>query len=287
MYTIGDYKLYGRLKSSKSIFAKRPYNELPLVMLLILLKGGFAIEKVSISKKIDQSIDYTILGTESCLYHKLSNYIINMTTPHGHQKLSDNFNFYRAILIEFCACLHAEKHRLGVLSMLHIYRILERMSYALPLLYAKNSDDFRHTYATMKSFFDSTDSKFGELGFFKKSLSTILDPTEKSFKFAFELARPEKEALSLCFKGLNQDTFLEDVGLVSFDLSMFETVGLLINTRNSFFHALSGQQHITLEKLVEPDTTFLKLTHNFINALSFLIAKISEPTLLPGDGTID
>lgn len=281
MYKVGDYNLHGRVKCSKNIFGNSPYNQIPVVMLCLLLKGGFSIEKISISKKTEQNIDYTILGTSPCIPRQLSNYILQITIPHPRQKLYDNFPFYKTILIEFCACLHAEKDRLGIISMLHLYRILERMSYALPLLYAKKSDDYCHTYDTIKSFFGSSGPKVGELGFFKQSLGTILDSTEKSFLFQFELDSSEKHALRFCFNGFDSRIFSQNGNLVNFELSIFDTIRLLINARNSFFHALSGKHYISLEELIEPDKAFHKLTHNFINALGFLISKVAEPALIP------
>lgn len=281
MYNVGNFNLHGRIKCSKNIFQTNPYNQIPVVMLCILLKGGFSIEKISITKKIEQNIDYTILGAPLCIPRKLSNYVLQITTPHPQQKLFENFPFYKNILVEFCACLHAEKHKLGVISMLHVYRILERISYALPLIYAKKSDDYRHTYDTIKSFFDVSDSKVGELGFFKQSLGTILDSTDKSFLFKFELEDIEKNALRFCFKGFDSRIFVINGNLVNFELSIFDTIRLLINARNFFFHALSGKHHISLEELIEPDKTFHKLTPNFINALGFLISKVAELALIP------
>lgn len=63
---------------------------------------------------------------------------------------------------------------------------------------------------------------------------------------------------------------------MNFDLTIVNSIILLINIRNSFFHALSGKPHINLEDLKCPDITFIKLSSNFINALSFIVAKTTE-----------
>lgn len=284
MYEIGDYILVSRIKSVENFIVSNSFN-LPQVILLLLLKGTFIIKKCSVSKAVSQKTDYTILGLSKYNHDTTRDFLNYINSIDNPNFLYKNINFYKPILIEFIACLFSHMKGHGIVAFLHLYRILERISYALPLLYAKNSSDYKGTYEYFKSFFKSKEQKLGELKFFKVSLLSILDDTEKRFCFTYELDALEKKALSICLKNINikENNNLDDDEYISFDLSIIDSIELLINIRNSFFHALSGEDHITLESFIFPDQTFIKLSPNFINALGFIIAKTIEHIIYQKD----
>lgn len=267
-----------------SFMLSSPFNNMPQVALQLLLKGAFSIQKCSISKKVCQKKDYTILGLSDYDLSATKEFIKHATSISNRSLLYRNREFYRPVLIEFIACLFSYLDGHGIVAFLHLYRLLERISYALPLLYAKNSIDYKGTYNHFKSFFRKNEQTVGELKFFKASLLSILDDTEKRYRFSYELDAMEKKALSICFKNLDvKNDILPDEEYINFELSMIDTITLIINIRNSFFHALSGEEHITLDALIFPDKTFLKLSPHFINTLGFVISKTIEHIIYPID----
>lgn len=135
-----------------------------------------------------------------------------------------------------------------------------------------------HTYNHFKSFFNQSNQDFGELKFLQIALNSILNDAEKSFTFTYELDNSEKKALSQClkdFKNIDENNLKNDE-YIRFELTINQTINFIIKIRNSFFHALSGKPHISLDQLHYPDITFLKLCTNFINSLSFITIKTTE-----------
>lgn len=181
MYNFGDYTLIPRFNSVDKFVNAHIKNASPQILLLLTLKGAFSIKKESISKKVIQNVDYTILG--QCKNNKIS--IINFTKDIEHTiqniDFAVNYSFYKTLIIEYLACIHANKLKQGIVSLIHIYRILERVSFTLPLLYAKKSNDYLGIYKYFKEFFTNADTNIGELKFLIKSLHSILDDTEKIF----------------------------------------------------------------------------------------------------------
>jgi len=277
---VGDYRLLPNYRSSKTYFSTPIYKDLPQAALLILLKGGFEIEKISQQKKVRQKIDYTNLGERSSSSKRVGDYLSKIITVFPPDMESrKNISFYKSILVEACACLYAINTRQGTIAMLHCYRLLERIAFAMPLVYAQRSGDFKRSFDVIKSFFANCEKNSGELAFFKTSLTTIFEDFEKEFKFSYTLSAQEKDALQPCLKNITlQQT--ETESQFRFELTVIQSIEFLINIRNSFFHALSGKPHISLEFLITPDATFQTITPNFIHSIMFTITKIAEPIFI-------
>lgn len=276
MYSFGEYILVPRFKFVDTFVKENQKHRVPAILLILLLRGSFDIKKHQNLKPIKQNIDYSVLGMHKDNYTEISKFIQNID---NNFDFSSNYEFYKTIFLEYIACLYANKKKHGIVSLIHIYRILERISYTLPLLYAKNSNDYKGTYNYFKNFFNNSDRNMGELSFLKKAINSILDVTEKRFMFSYELNMDEGKALRDCLiniKNFDKNILEYNDRCVNFNLSIEDSIVFLINIRNSFFHALSGKPHITLDKLPTPNSTFLKLTTNFINTLSFITVKTIE-----------
>ena len=283
MSLLVNYELIPRFKYIQQFLDSRHYQKIPQILLILLLKGSFNISKYSSSQKIEQNIDYSILGTCKNNSRAIRSFIENVRQNDGKLYFSQNFRFYKLLLLEFISCLIATRNDNGVASLVHIYRILEGISFALPLLYIKKSNDYLHTYAHFKKFFDQSNQDFGELKFLQIALDSILNDQEKRFTFTYELENSEKKALYQClkdFKNIDKNNLQNDE-YIRFDLSINETINFIVRLRNSFFHALSGKHHISLDQLHYPDLTFIKLSTNFINALSYISIKTTEYLYMP------
>lgn len=279
MYSIGDYSITENYTCLKNFFSKQAYFKNENVILLVLLNGGFSIKKESDANTIPQKKNYTILGLDNANSKKILEYTSTLKKSIKPSNIYYNKNFYKALLVEFCACLYSWEQRQGITTFLHSYRILERIAYALPLLYIRKTHDFKNSFDTFKQFFQNIDQKSGEINFFKKNLKTILKETELKFTFDFQLTRKEKNVLVACLDSPNEIDFQEDGDSINFSLTIIQSINFLTNIRNNFFHALSGKHHISLIDLPTPDTTLFKISQNFINMLSFLASKIIEDTI--------
>lgn len=130
MYTIADYNIDGGFSCSSNFLEHSSKAKLPNILLLILLRGGFSIEKISEGKKVLQKKDYSILGIQSATEAELIDYIEKLQ-KNKSDRLSYNYKFYRSLLVEFCACMFALKQRQGIITFLHSYRILEQFNFEM------------------------------------------------------------------------------------------------------------------------------------------------------------
>lgn len=273
-----NYELVPRFKYIEYFLGSRQYHQIPQILLILLLKGSFHINKHSPSQKIEQNVDYSILGTCKNNSSAIRSFIKNIRKVNGKLDFSPNFRLYKLLLLEYISCLIANQNDNGIVSLVHIYRILEGISFTLPLLYAKKSNDYMHTYNHFKSFFNQSNQDFGELKFLQIALNSILNDAEKSFTFTYELDNSEKNALYPYlkdFKNIDENNLKNDE-YIRFELTINQTINFIIKIRNSFFHALSGKPHISLDQLHYPDITFQKLCTNFLNSLSFITIKTTE-----------
>jgi hypothetical protein len=61
----------------------------------------------------------------------------------------ENMVFWEDIKGELCLCLVAEKQERHLHAFLHLYRVLERISVALPLVYASTKPDYKKAMALL------------------------------------------------------------------------------------------------------------------------------------------
>ena len=128
-------------------------------------------------------------------YHKIAKYISDeissddLVKALSNRRLSyKNSGFYIELYNELASMHIAYMEGEFFKSFIHIYRILERISYAFPMIYARKSSDFSKSYGLLKSFLETKDT--GELGFFKNALSVIYkDDDTLDITFEIDLSK--------------------------------------------------------------------------------------------------
>ena len=241
------------------------------IYLLSLLKGY--AEYTIDNKSVEQKVNYSIYQCKKNNKSTLKDFIQLFTAITDKKTIFENSGFYTIVTVEFLQCFYYKKQHNGIASFMHIYRILERISYALPLIYAKSANDFSKTYESLKKFFSNSDSHTGELSFFKKSLGYILDDIEITFDFDFYFNTELKTWLDTTSM---KDSYVVNTNNITVNIKTVQLLELIILLRNGLFHCLSGKSHISLLAMPNPDKILLKNMDNFINAVSYIICKIIE-----------
>lgn len=180
-------------------------------------------------------------------------------------------SYYRELLLELLHFSGRTSRGQHSLAFLHLYRLLERVSYVFPITYALKSDNFKGTYDSFKSFL--TGDKSGELKFFQNFQSEVLDEAlqEASLSFDFQSLPYGGEAAGygLVKRFSSPDCFVSENPGVEISIKCRGVVELAVNLRNRFFHAGSGHPaNISLVELADPDSFFGRVNLNFINWLS-------------------
>lgn len=187
---------------------------------------------------------------------------------------ADNRKFYQDLLAEFASYFIHTQRGSHTAAFVFLYRILEKVSFSVPLLYCSTQRDYVGTFNELKALFDSKVK--GELGLFKKFLNQgrFIDPVkldvEYTINFAsahghknayFKLAEKHCDAYSDIDEGANQ-----------LKLQFRKVPELLITLRNRFFHSLVGEDkhNIRLEEILHPDEFFSNLNPIFCSFLSIV-----------------
>lgn len=196
-----------------------------------------------------------------------------------------NYTFYSKIEGEIIRCLVAIRKESYIDAFVHLYRIIECMTYATPLLYASRSKDYTKTYETLKSCFTNTNS--GELEFFKTFVKNTFQD-EDFFKLTIDLSLSSEEYEcdqnnlrkliikhsqykdGYLFKGRPEDLDLD------FEFEFLKFFSFLITLRNRFFHLLQGgwKENISRVDTEYPELLFKAIINSGLNWVAIIILEI-------------
>lgn len=204
-----------------------------------------------------------------------SNYRLDLTPAQFIRKtISKNRSFYQDVLSEFSSHLIQSERKSHVAAFVFLYRLLERLSYSVPLLYTKSSHDFLGTFKSLQAMLAADAS--GELGFFKKFLNqgdfidkTILDTT---YTIDFSLCN-DRGKHSKTIDTLFSDFDSKDPSIYKFTIKFRDVQSLLVTLRNRFLHKRTGdgQQNISIKDLGDPDDFFSVVNEVFRSFLAVVI----------------
>lgn len=168
----------------------------------------------------------------------------------------DNREFYREILSEFLNFYIQTKRGNNTSAFVFLYRLLERISYSVPLLYASTQSDFKGTFNDLKSILNADVE--GELGMFKKFLGKgrFIDPLKLQVaqKISFSTVGGHGEnyynlTCNRFTKFVSTDQANHEVEIKFSDIPEF-----LTTIRNRFFHSRTGDGKMNITTIEMPDS---------------------------------
>lgn len=253
------------------------------LLLIRLLRGTMDLE--TNSTKVIQDTDYSIVPpcrhinsanrTKGAFKYFATNYAVGGNLALFIKKTTPmNRPFFEDLLGEFSHHFIQTKKEAHLAAFVFLYRILERISYSIPLLYSTLSNDFIDTFNDMKSLFSPESG--GELGLFKKFLnqgkfidSIILDTTYK-IRFTSKTGNQDKyfSLINYYFKSFSST----DSNISEVEIKFRDVPDLLIALRNRFFHFKTGnsQKNIAIKELQDPDEFFFFLNKVFCSFLAIV-----------------
>jgi hypothetical protein len=192
--------------------------------------------------------------------------------------LPDNRVFFRDILNEFSHFFLQSSRGCHIAGFVALYRILERFSYSVPLLYCSTQRDFAKTFEDLKKVFSA--QNVGEISFFNKFLrvgglidQTVLDSLcEINFTSGAGNESKYFQAAAKCY-----DKFeTQDASRASLGFKFGDTAKLIVAVRNRFFHLLSGgwQENISMTEIWDADEFFEGMNGVFCNFLSVVLVSV-------------
>ncbi|MFQ6243004.1 hypothetical protein ACLMPP_00740 [Yersinia enterocolitica] len=172
-----------------------------------------------------------------------------------------NITFYKNILTEVSQFIVHTKRKSHTSAFIYIYRMLERLSYAFPLIYSQKSSDYMQSFSQLKNMM-SGDRDKSELGFFKVFLKKILEDSDlKETSVDILIGTDNLVMQDIMYKSMksvcSDDMIHEDTQEPRKLSIKFENMGdFVISIRNRFFHYRNESGNLDSDRLVDSDEFF-------------------------------
>lgn len=250
--------------------------------LIRLLLGTASICSSSGAVIVESKTNYSILGAPPCRIRSASGLEILLNNLQIDIAALDIYlqrsaiarkSFYIDLLSEITHHLERSQTGQGVVAFLHLYRFLERVSYAFPILYAYSNDDFKGMFDSFRAFI--RDDKAGELNFFTnfldKSIDAALLDSTVSINLSALLPSDQKPAFDIIHKFVKTEHIVSETKYMEIEIKSRALAPLLITLRNRFFHFTSGHKdNISLTSIPDPDAFFTSVNAIFLNWLAVI-----------------
>ena len=269
-------------------------NDPEILLIVRLLSGSIKLEHTNSSKSIHQKNNYFSADYKGYSQYWDRRFPELIAEDYNSQQFSyfidtvkhRNRAFYKNILSELSYFFYYQNKGIHSSSFVFLYRALEYVSYAFPLIYVSKTDDFSKTYGFLKDLM-SGNKDAGELGFFKSFIKTVYkdDPISESsidFHMLLDTESEQKKAFNL-LKDLCKGEMIADSTDSPRVLSIkYTEVGsFIITIRNRFFHYMNGgAKNIESSNIADIDILFSLINKQCIYWLStVLLAVISHNAL--------
>lgn len=282
MLNLGKFSLRVRTPILENALTTSPYNNIISFYLMLTLRGRIVIINNDNFIEVKQCFDYTYMPSKVIKLNKCAELIegqLEIAPDSGHRQ---NREFYQEVLLELCHYFYFSSKKNYTSAFVHAYRMLERLSFCVPLIYIQRTTNFKQVYEDMKKFFNEVKGDEGELMFFRKTLPFLLSHTELSLLTSYTLNEKTVAALGDILS--NEKVFTNKVEYehsTRFEMNFDQAVSFFVKVRNRFFHAASGKKHISLINLQNPDQLFSEILPGTVNILGIILGKILDSIYRP------
>lgn len=189
-----------------------------------------------------------------------------------------NTNYSESLLNEvshYFIAKHSGNHLSG---FIHLYRLLEFISYSFPLAHAKKTENIYGTFESLQDYF-KTDGK--ELAFLKKFVNILFkDKPEINLTLEINItgATPViRDKIYKTFKRItaSKDYINYDDALFQLSLEYKNLIDLSVFLRNRYFHfAMGGMKNIKTSELIDPNYFFEHINDELLNWIYVIYSEI-------------
>lgn len=258
-----------------------------------LLIGSLEIKNNVTGDVIRQKNNYSILGTETVRRFSLGLFTSPLSSTatlddlHNHLTRSNpaNIQLFKDLTNEYCYYFYYKQKSIHTLAFLHAYRILERISYTFPMLYASKATDYVGTFNKLQNYFKGSNS---ELKFLNLFVEDFFEEEFLNYKVKFNITAYNEDIRESYYKILNKLCKSNDPQIVVQAFSEFsdltidnkDSINLMIHLRNRYFHFASGaQRNINSSEMIEANDFYEIVNEHFINWLSVVYFRIIKSTI--------
>lgn len=253
--------------------------------LIYVLLGLVDIVETVSGRTIRQKTDWSVLGapvvrrTRGAIKRSLSAQSLAVANVDAY--LLKNLRqapFFEEFFDEVCRFHYASYAGNHVNAFLHIYRVLERISYAFPVAYAARSTDYKGTYTSLRGYLLSVTD--GELAFFKKFLPDLVPAAVLGSAARLSFTAHPVGCKSIHYGTIRKFTakvIIAESRVDWIDIPCSSLIDLLITIRNRYFHFMSGNpDNLTGRDVPDPNVLFEMLNPVFFNWIAYLYFRLVE-----------
>lgn len=255
-------------------------NTTPIeVILFRLLSGTCNIEYKN--NTIKQRKNYLKLGFPNINRVSFS-YIKNLLTcdaAKARQYFNNNrtnTNFFKNVLFEFSSYFYYNDKEEWLRCFVHLYRIIEHISYAFPLIYASKSKNYKGSFSSLKDFLTGEN----ELAFFYNFQKTLFENNgvlETSIRIFFVGSNSELNNIQRIFEHLEENKIIKLANNVPGEIELLykDFFKFILALRNRYFHFLNGSQMNNIENIdVDIGIVFQAVNEHILNWVSHIYYEI-------------
>ena len=199
------------------------------------------------------------------------------------KKAKNNYNFYETIETETIKCLLARNNQKYLESFLFVYRLIEGISYSLPLIYTSKATNYKKSFQALQSFMSKNNSN-GEIKFFKNFVAEIYSD-EAFFRSTIDIDLnliPIEELrepyYNLYKSNIEPDYITEETENEELKVNFLGFLSFMVTLRNRYFHFLQGswQENLSSSQVIHPDMFFMPIVDHGINWVAIVLFEVMK-----------
>lgn len=196
------------------------------------------------------------------------------------KRTAANEQLYKTLESEIINCLISIKNGRSLEAFLFLYRVIEGISFCLPLIYISQSRSYKKSFSELKKYLHR-DAK-SELNFFKNFISGSgigEDYSDTSVKIDLSDVNPEElkpKYYEIYIRSTNRESIIDKDEDEFVEISFVGFYEFLLNLRNKYFHFLQepSRNNISTLDIVNPDAFFSPIIGPAVNYISIIIYEI-------------
>jgi hypothetical protein len=268
------------LNLSKSVFV-----EAKLIRLLLgTIDFNAALEGINISQRKNYSnargIENNTLSAK-IIRDSFAPLTIEDLDSYLRKFKNTNYNLHSDILIEISLYFVYKEKGNHVSCFLHLYRILEYVSYSFPLIHSSLSRGYIGTFKALQSYFTKDGSELEFIDNFIKKLFDG-DPIFGS-SIDIDIVGPNaivQDKIYKSFKTILSGFLTCDDATKRITISFSNIIKATIHLRNRYFHfAIGGQKNIRSTDIQYPDLFFQQINECILNWISIVYFEVLQTSI--------
>lgn len=259
-------------------------------LLIRLLTGTIDIRHLITNEKCKARINYVALNYQE--QNRISSRSISAYfSSEGLEKLGNylvlnnraNKHYNETLLLESSHLIMAKHNENYLSAFVHLYRLLEFISYSFPLIHTSNTKNYFGSFTKLQSYF----SNGGELSFLISFVEKLFEnKPELLLSAEFNVPGTSAEIRHKLYKSIKiilnkQESLITyNDSLYQFNIEYKNLIEVIVSIRNRYFHfATGGIRNFKSSEIIDPNLFFEIIVDNTFNWISRIYFEILSGSL--------